>query len=132
MIIVDTNVLAYLLIEGDQTASAQALFTKDPDWRSDRFVRIEFSNLVATYHRSKRLTPRAAASLLSEAERLVPTLVDLPHHRALTIAIQHGVSAHDARFLGAADSLGSKLVTEDVSLRRAAPALTQSLADAIA
>lgn len=131
MTIVDTNVLAYLLIEGDQTASAQALFAQDPDWRSDRFVQIEFSNVVATYQRSKRLTPRAAASLVSEAERLVPTLVDLPHHRALTIAIEHGVSVYDARFLGAADALGSKLVTEDVSLRHAAPGLTRSPADAL-
>jgi predicted nucleic acid-binding protein len=40
------------------------------------------------------------------------------------------ISAHDARFLVVAQSLGALLVTEDRKLRRAAPALTQSLEDA--
>jgi len=57
---------------------------------------------------------------------------NLPHSRALEVAIEFGVSAHDARFLAVARSLGAKLVTEDAKLRAAAPAITQSLADAIA
>lgn len=42
MVVVDTNVLAYLLIEGDRTSEAQALFAQDSDWRSEarhRFYR---------------------------------------------------------------------------------------------
>jgi predicted nucleic acid-binding protein len=55
MVVVDTNILAYLLIKGDRTADAQALFTRDAEWRSEGFVLIEFSNILATYQRSGAL-----------------------------------------------------------------------------
>ncbi|MFH1045069.1 MAG: hypothetical protein V1796_08550 [Pseudomonadota bacterium] len=38
MVVVDTNVLACLLIESDRTKEAQALFAKDSDWRSEAFL----------------------------------------------------------------------------------------------
>jgi predicted nucleic acid-binding protein len=42
------------------------------------------------------------------------------------------VTAYDARFLALAHRLGIRLVTQDAKLRSAAPALTQSLAEALA
>jgi len=131
MVVVDTNILAYLLIEGDRTADAQALYARDPDWRSESFLLIEFSNILATYRRSGSLDPGPAADLLASAERILSGSVNLPHARALEIAAEFGVSAYDARFLGAARALGTRLVTEDAKLRRAAPAVTQSLAQAL-
>jgi predicted nucleic acid-binding protein len=50
---------------------------------------------------------------------------------SLRVAGQFAVSACDARFLAAAQSLGGRLVTEDAKLRAAAPALTQSLGEAL-
>ena len=132
MVVVDTNILAYLLIEGDRTRDAQALYAKDADWRSEAFVLVEFSNILATYLRSSALSRRHAQALLVEAERRVRSLVNLPHLRALRVAEQFAVSAYDARFLGAAQSLGARLVTEDGRLRATAPALTMSLSDALA
>lgn len=127
MILVDTNVLAYLLIDGDRTADAQALYARDPDWRSEGFILIEFSNILATYRRGGALTASAAAGLLTEAEQILTGTLNLPHANVLDLAAQFGVSAYDARFLAAARSLRTRLVTEDARLRRAAPALTQSL-----
>ncbi|HEX5477225.1 MAG TPA: type II toxin-antitoxin system VapC family toxin [Burkholderiales bacterium] len=131
MVLVDTNVVAYLLVEGDRTAQAQALFARDPDWKSESFALVEFSNLLATYVRAGKLDADASGDLLSAAETILTGLVNLPHARALSVAIELGVSAYDARFLAAARSLGTKLVTEDAKLRRAAPALTRSLAQAL-
>ncbi len=131
MVVVDTNILAYLLIKGDRTADAQALFTRDAEWRSEGFVLIEFSNILATYQRSGALSRSAAETMLATAERVVTGFVNLPHGRALKLAAEFGVSAYDARFLGAAQNLGARLVTEDARLRIAAPALTRSLAEAL-
>ena len=130
MIVVDTNVVAYLLIEGERTADAQALYARDSDWRSESFLLVEFSNMLATYVRNGRLDGEAAAGLLASATRTLTGTVNLPHPRALEIALEFGVSAYDARFLAVARNLGAKLVTEDAKLRRVAPALTQTLAQA--
>jgi predicted nucleic acid-binding protein len=132
MVVVDTNILAYLLIEGDRTRDVQALFARDADWKSEAFVLIEFSNILATYLHADLLTRNQAYSLLLEAEKRLTGLVSLPHSRALRVAEQFRVSAYDARFLGAAQSFKSRLVTEDASLRKAAPALTLSLSEALA
>ena len=132
MVAVDTNVVAYLLIEGDRTPQAQALYARDPDWRSEGFLLVEFSNLLATYVRAEKLDAETAGRLLATAERTLTGIVSLPHARALALAAEFGVSAYDARFLAVARQLGARLVTEDAKLRQAAPALTQTLAQAIA
>jgi predicted nucleic acid-binding protein len=132
MVVVDTNILAYLLIDGDRTRDAQGLFTRNADWKSDAFVLIEFSNILATYLRAKSLTQIQAHALLDEAEKRMTGLINLPHGRALRVAEQFAVSIYDARFLGAAQTLKARLVTEDIRLRQAAPALTISLSDALA
>ena len=132
MQLVDTNVVAYLLIEGDRTDQAQALWQADPDWRSESFYRIEFSSLLVTHVRGKALTLAQAVTLLDRAAALMPAVVDAAHADALRAAALFGVSAYDARFLVAAENLGIKLVTEDSRLRRSAPKLTQSIAEALA
>jgi len=131
VVVVDTNVVAYLLIEGDHTRDAQALFAHDPDWKSEAFLLIEFSNILVTYLRASRLSRADAQALLSEAEKSLSGVLNLPHARALRVAEEFSVSAYDARFLGAAQTLDVKLVTEDTRLRAAAPGLTMSIADAL-
>ncbi|OGA34200.1 MAG: hypothetical protein A3G80_11610 [Betaproteobacteria bacterium RIFCSPLOWO2_12_FULL_62_13b] len=132
MVVVDTNIVAYLLIEGDRTKQAQALFAKDSDWRSDAFLLVEFSNVLATYRRIQALSGEQAETLLAEAASRVRELLSVPNLRALRCAERYAVSAYDARFLAVADTLGTKLVTEDAKLRAAAPGLTRSLAQALA
>jgi predicted nucleic acid-binding protein len=131
MVVVDTNVLVYLLIESDRTKEAQALFAKDSDWRSDAFLLVEFSNVLTTYRRMGALSGQQSESLLAEAARHVRELLNVPNLQALRCAERFAVSAYDARFLAAADTLGVKLVTEDAKLRAAAPALTRSMAQAL-
>ena len=131
MVVVDTNVLAYLLIEGDRTTEAQALFAKDSDWRSEAFVLVEFSNVLTTYRRMGALSGLQTGSLLAEAAKRLRELLSVPNLQALRCAERFAVSAYDARFLAVANTLGVKLVTEDVKLRAAAPAMTRSIAQAI-
>ena len=110
----------------------EALFARDADWKSEAFVLIELSNNLATYLRADSLSRNQAHALEVEAEKRLTGIVSLPHARALRVAEQFGVSAYDARFLGAAHSFKTRLVTEDARLRKAAPASTISLSEALA
>ena len=133
MFIVDTNVVAYLPIHGDHTTAAQKLHGRDPDWRSEAFLLVEFTNVLASSIATKRMTLALAQNFLAKTSALFDgKLARVAHSLVLAIAARHHVSAYDARFLALADHLGRRLVTEDIRLRIAAPALTQSLAEALA
>ncbi len=132
MVVVDTDVVVYLLIEGDHTAAAQQLRTRDPDWRSEAFLLVEFTNVLASSVARKRMTFSGAEDFLAKAAALLEgKLARVPHALVLATAIRHQVSAYDARFLALAQQVTARLVTEDAKLRRAAPALTQSLEQAL-
>ena len=55
MIVVDTNVLAYLYPPGEHTPAAEALFETEPEWAAP-ILRSEFRNILAGYLRRKSLT----------------------------------------------------------------------------
>ncbi|MER3546111.1 MAG: hypothetical protein C4338_00380 [Rhodanobacteraceae bacterium] len=93
---------------------------------------VEFSNVMSTYVRARLATQAQVLKCLAEAEALfAPRLQLVAHREALTAALSFGTSTYDTRFLALAKELGLKLVTEDVKLRRAAPRLTRSLAQAL-
>jgi predicted nucleic acid-binding protein len=131
LVIVDTNILAYLMIEGDRTAAARQLRSRDPDWRSEAFIMVELSNLLATYIRTRVLARDRALRLLAEAHSVVPVLVTVPHSRALEAAAEFGISAYDGRFIALAMQSRQRLVTEDSRLLAASPRWTVSLTDAV-
>jgi predicted nucleic acid-binding protein len=133
MLLVDTDIVAYLLIDGDYTDGAQQLRIRDSDWRSEAFLLVEFTNVLASSIARKRMTLSSAEDFLVKATALFDgKLARIPHASVLAIAARYRVSASDARFLALADQLGSRLVTEDAGLRAAAPRLTQSIAEALA
>jgi predicted nucleic acid-binding protein len=131
VVLIDTNILAYLLLEGDRTALAQELYERDSDWCSEAFLMVEFSNVLATSIRSRAITREQGVKLLAGAEALVPVLTSVQHERVLEAAIQFGTSAYDARFIALAMQMKIKLVTEDARLRSAVPAWTNSISEVL-
>ena len=132
MVLVDTNIITYLMIRGNRTAAAQQLYERDSDWCSEAFVMVEFSNVIATYVRTRALSQAQGTKLLAESQAHLSTLHSVVNTQALESAMQFGISAYDARFISLAKQLKMKLITEDVKLRVAVPALTMSLDDALA
>jgi predicted nucleic acid-binding protein len=128
VIVVDTNVVAYLFIEGEKTAQARALWQRDREWCAPSLWRHEFLNVLATLVKVEGL-PRAqagtiwanAVELLAGGERALEML------EALRLAKSQGISAYDAQFVALAQKLGVFLVTEDRRLREACPETTRSL-----
>ena len=71
MIVVDSNVIAYLYLPGEYAAAAEALLEHDPDWAAPILWRSEFRNILAGYMRRKAITYEQALSLQVEAESLL-------------------------------------------------------------
>jgi len=128
LIVVDSNVLAYSLIEGDKTGLARQARERDPDWRVPSLWRHEFLNILASYGRVRGATAKQLTSLWSQAVNLFVTAersVDFPY--ALRLAVEHKISAYDAEFIALAKVLQVPCITEDKALQRRFPRDTLSL-----
>lgn len=128
MIVVDSNVLAYLYLPTDQTPYAEALLEKDPDWTAPVLWRSEFRNILAGYMRRKVLSFDAARALQAEAESLLAgNEYEVDSQRVLELARDSDCPAYDCEFVALAIQLGVNLVTADAKLLRAFPKYALSL-----
>jgi predicted nucleic acid-binding protein len=129
VIVVDSNVVAYLYLPGEHTAKAEALLEQDPDWAAPVLWRSEFRNILAGYLRRKILTFDQACSLQSEAEDLFAGAeFEVDSKAVLELVRDSDCSAYDCEFIALANKLQVKLVTMDAKLLRAFPKRTISLA----
>jgi predicted nucleic acid-binding protein len=130
MIVVDTNILAYLYLPGDFTARAEALLENDPEWAAPVLWRSEFRNILAGYMGRKSLHYEVARNLLREAESLMAGAeYEVDSRRVLELVRDSDCSACDCEFVALAMSLGVTLVTMDTKLLRAFPNVAVALAD---
>ena len=128
MIVVDTNVVAYLLLPGPQTAAAEALLEAQPTWAAPPLWRSEWRNVLCGYLRRGSLTLEQVIALQLQAETLVIGHEEPVESEAvLRLAASSGCSAYDCEFVAASQQLDAPLVTADLALLKAFPALTRSL-----
>ncbi len=134
MRLVDSNVVFSLFVASTPWHdAARALHAQDGDWCTESHALVEVSNVLARYVRARELSAAQALRVMTEVElQMRPNLLHAGAVEALDTALRFKVSAYDARFLRCATQLGSRLVTEDAKLRRAAPRLTLSLDEALA
>lgn len=99
MIVVDTNVIAYLLIPGPQSEDARRVLRKDAEWIAPSLWRSELRNL-----------------LLAAEKRLTDGDVQTETPQVLGLAAASGCTAYDCEFVAVARSAGVPLVTLDGKL----------------
>lgn len=122
MIVVDTNVLAYLYLPGEHTAAAEALLERDPDWCAPILWRSEFRNILAGYVRRKDIAFEQATTLQAEAEsQLAGCEYEVESRTVLELVRDSDCSAYDCEFVALAAKLDTKLFTMDKKLLRAFP-----------
>jgi len=129
VIVVDTNILAYLYLPGDRTAAAEALLEQDPEWAAPTLWRSEFRNILAGYMRRKAVTFDQACSLQREAESLLAGAeFEVDSSAVLELVRDSDCSAYDCEFIALAIKLNTKLVTVDKKLLREFPTRAIALA----
>ncbi len=131
MIVVDVNVLAYLLIPGKYTNAAERQLEEDSVWVVPRLWRSELRNVLANYLRAGQMDLTDAAVVYQKAEELVGAEeYEVETLHVLRLCAESKCSAYDCEYIALAEFLDVKLVTNDGKLAKAFPRRTTLLSDA--
>ena len=128
MIVVDTNILAYLWLPGPRAAAAEKLLLADSDWNAPLLWRSEFRSILAGYLRRGDVTMEGALRTVADVEEeMTGREFDVPSADVLRLVQQSACSAYDCEFVALARDLGVPLVTSDKAILKAFPAVARAL-----
>jgi len=133
MIVADTNVIAYLFINGDHTSQAKKLLKIDQEWMAPVLWKSEFRNILALYIRKGLLSFENSILLLNEVENFMNdheydvSSTDVSSTDVMSLISKSNCSAYDCEYVALAESLNTKLYTSDKKLIREFPDTVVSL-----
>lgn len=128
MIVTDTNVVAYHLLQTESFAEeVQRLALWDPDWIAPPLLRSELRNVLAVQHREHDLPIPQAKRLLSQTDRLFKdALFDVEAAAVLDLVGRSSLSAYDCEYLALAQRVECPLVTYDSTIVDQFPSVAQA------
>lgn len=122
--VVDTNVVAALMLPTVANAEVAELLRQDSDWRLPPLWRSEFRQVLLKYVRADLATPEQALALWHKAlERFELSEQPVAGHQVLALAMATGCSTYDAEFVVLARQLNCRLLTFDRKLLQLFPDL---------
>jgi predicted nucleic acid-binding protein len=128
MIVADTNLIAYLMIEGDFTPQAELVYQLDSNWIAPYLWRSEFRNILALYLRKNYLSMAEAKTIMAQAEALMKNKeFELDSASILKMIENSTLSAYDCEYVVLAKKLGINLITNDKKILKSFPDLAVSL-----
>lgn len=128
MIVVDTTVIAPLLLPGVNSAWAQQAYEKDNAWTSSPLWRSEFRNVLAAYQREHALDPQACLEIMDAAEaKLHPRQYNILSATVISLAAQSDCSAYECEYVALAQELNVSLITANERVLAAFPHHTIAL-----
>ena len=127
MIVVDTNVISYLYLNGERSQQAEKLLSVDPHWCAPVLWRSEFRSVLSLYQRKGLLTLAEVLLILEQAEELLGDHeYEVPSTEIMQLVSQSDCSAYDCEFVALAKFLGVTLITADKKLLREFPGIAKS------
>jgi len=128
VIVADTNVISYLLIDGPRTEAARRVWRADPRWLVPTLWRSEFLNVLWLTVRAHIMDEDDALRTWEHAAEHLGLIEREPDAiSVLRIALRDGITAYDAQFVAAAEQAEVRLVTSDRRLLKARPDLAVSI-----
>lgn len=133
MIVVDTNIIAYMVFPGDYTDAVVSLHEADPQWEAPLLWKSEFLNVVSIYFRKNYISYMEVLDALDHGQRLIGNRTHFPSPYAAMEFIQNSsCSAYDCEFLALADHLKVNLITYDKQILNAFPEIAVRPEDYVA
>lgn len=128
MIVVDTNVIAYLLLPSVWTTAAEKLFQNDRDWAMPVLWRSELRNILTGYVRRGALSLESAIEIQHAAQELLSANeFNVDSGTVLHLAQESGCTAYDCEFVALAQQTQSQLYTTDSKVLKAFAGLATPL-----
>ncbi len=128
MIVVDTNIIAYLYLSGERSHQAEQLLAADPHWCAPVLWRSEFRSVLSRYLRKNLLAIEDVLRILEQAEDLLSDdEYEVPSAHIMQMVNSSGCSSYDCEFVALAAYLGVPLITADKRLLREFPDISKSL-----
>lgn len=122
MIVVDTNVIHYCWVRGENTEVAQAVRQQDPEWHVPILWRSELRSVLTAYLRRGLLTRAQIVGILSIADQALAECEHIiPDDLVLDVVAGSTLTAYDAEFVALATALSTPLVTGDKAVLKAFP-----------
>jgi predicted nucleic acid-binding protein len=129
VIVVDSNVVAYLFLPTKHTKRAEALLQRDSEWAAPILWRSEFRNILTGYLRRGMLSFEQAFGVQREAEDMLSGFeYDVDSLAVLGLVRSSDCSTYDCEYVALAMQLDTRLVTMDKQILRAFPSQTMTLA----
>jgi predicted nucleic acid-binding protein len=133
LIVVDSNIIAYLYAGAGYGPSAAALLEQDQDWVAPLLWRSELRNVLAGGLRRRGLRIEEARAILSEAQALMSGgEYEVDSDTVLDLVNRSDCSAYACEYVALAKKLGLKLVTMDGKVLRTFPEVAVPLSAATA
>ncbi|HBR27680.1 MAG TPA: VapC toxin family PIN domain ribonuclease [Rhizobiales bacterium] len=122
MIVVDTNVVHYCWVHGQNTEVAQAVRRQDPDWHVPILWRSELRNVLTAYLRRGLMSRAQIVGILTIADKaLAGSEHSVTDDLVLDVVTNSTLTAYDAEFVALASALSVPLVTADKAVLKAFP-----------
>ena len=127
MIVADANLIAYLVLPGEWTEQAEAVFLADPGWAVPVLWASELRSLISRYVRSGSMTVAQGSAAMERAETLVDGReAPVDSRDVLQLSHDSGCSSYDCEYVALAMFLEILLVTSDKAVLHAFPAVAIS------
>jgi predicted nucleic acid-binding protein len=122
MLVVDTNIVAYLYLDPHYLSQLQAVLDRDQEWIAPSLWRSELRSVLLLYLRQGSIGMDRAIKVMGAAESLLGTIDYFPiSSHVLALALASGCSAYDCEFVALARDMGTVLITYDRKLLAAFP-----------
>ncbi len=128
MIVVDTNIISYLLIPNEKfNQIADELFKKDRLWIAPMLWHYELLSVLGVYLRNSMLDAKACKAVYSEAQETVESRGTCNFKDVFELIENSTLSAYDCEFVALASTLDLPLITEDKKILREFPNISFSI-----
>lgn len=122
MIVVDTNVMIHLLLDGPDSLDASELLQRDDVWAAPPILLSELRNTLLGSVRRGTIVLNEAVELSSDAVAILgDRMTSVGSEQVLDVAIECDLTAYDAEFVALARTLDAPLVTLDGGILDGAP-----------